>query len=253
MVTRLRRRVGRFSGAWGWLTANSKMPLTSSGWPSRMAGRKRQSAISCKGAIGPFPVVGFERLKVLGLAVGADGEAHAQGRVAGLIRVRGDFAFDEFGSFHVRGEAEVEPRGLACVGFVHDAEVEFDMGGRREGLALLGGGLEAQGFDRADGPLIEAESSAAEDLDILRRAAFVYDEAHDDGGIHARAAGLFAVLRFGSGDDARRAGGPGLGKQESGCEGGDEAGCLGHVPSGGAAGGSWRTRADLEVCPTLSR
>src|ERR1022692_4496243 len=53
---------------------------------------------------------------------------------------------------------------------------------------------------------------AADDLDILRRAAFVYDEAHDDGGIHARAAGLFAVLRFGSGDDARRAGGPGLGK-----------------------------------------
>src|ERR1039458_4684288 len=47
-LTRLRRRVGRFSGAWGWLTANSKMPLTSSGWPSRMAGRKRQSAISCK-------------------------------------------------------------------------------------------------------------------------------------------------------------------------------------------------------------
>src|ERR1022692_3298714 len=124
---------------------------------------------------------------------------------------------------------------------------------RREGLALLGGGLEAPGFDRVDGHLIEAESGAADDLDILRRAVFVYHQAHDNGGIHARAAGLFAILRFGSGDDARRAGGPGLGKQESGCEGGDEAGCLGHVPSGGAAGGSWRTRADLEVCPTLSR
>jgi hypothetical protein len=118
------------------------------------------------------------------------------------------------------------------------------MRGRREGLPLLGARLEAPGFDRADRALVEAETGAMDDLDILGHAVFVYHQAHRNRGVHTGAAGLFAVLRLGSGDHARRPRAPTLGKQQSGCKGDDEAECWGHAPPSGKPRSQYKARGD---------
>src|SRR5580692_11673902 len=136
-------------------------------------------------ALGPFRVIGFQGLKIAGLAIGADSEAQAHGRLSALIGVQGDFAFGEFGLLHAGRQSEVEPRILSGTGWIVDSEADFDVGGRGEGLAILSARLESPALDCADSHFIEAESGASVDLNVTRRAVFVDYQTEKDGGVYA--------------------------------------------------------------------
>src|SRR5690242_17072443 len=80
---------------------------------------------------------------------------------------------------------------------VVESEVDFDVGGNRDRLAVLQSGLDAPLLHRFDGLLIQALPQRADHLDFLRHAILVYDELQQHGALPLGFAGFFGVLGLG--------------------------------------------------------